>query len=123
MKLRPDVKGLDLVPHGGGCCGITHLYNFPLFSSLGAATDDERIGWIRSAINQIIDDQDYVDADGEQTEAKNFRHAVEVVLAWDQLNEWRSALETVGFQEVFSFTNDNSGNRCHVFFIQTGRDL
>lgn len=116
---------MDTECHGGGCCGVNHIFNFPYNPE---ATDDQRISQIKAAIAEIIDNYDIdYDCDCEYDRAcncyeaavANWSCACECVLTTLQLTQWRQPLETVGFREVHSFYNSNSGNTCHVFYFTT----
>ncbi len=130
-----QIVGLFVDEHGGNCCGIQHLHTFPTLANspplTKIATLEKRVEWIKAGIAAAIDhydtadDCDCYDEDGEcQGECTSDRSdtwqcAIEVVLTPNQVEEWRESLEACGFKEVFSFHNSNSGNRCHVFFLET----
>lgn len=96
--------------HGGNCCGIKHLFYFP------ADYNGDRDAFLKSELEGICE---YFDNyDDEDYSPDTWQGAVEVVLASYQLEEWRKVVEDYGFKEVFSFHNSNSGNRCHVFYLE-----
>lgn len=123
------VNGLYIERHGGGCCGVNHLYGFPsLTDAKYAVNDDKRVEWIKLALeNVVIDNYDVCecencDGDCGYPASNTFKCAIEVILSAGQLAEWRGPLETSGFKEVFDFYNSNSGNQCHVFYLQTNAE-
>lgn len=99
--------------HGGGCCGIQHINEFP---SSNVYTPKARREMIAEAVAEAISEYDDDDRD-----LADWRCALEVVLAEYQIPGWRKPLEDSGFREVFSFLNDNSGNRCYVFYLETNK--
>lgn len=117
--------------HGGGCCGIMHLFSFDGIAVNGE-THDSKVARVKVAVEKAIDTydmdpdcfcdeefrDDVCDCDVKDNRDE-WRCAVEAVLAGYQLASWRSPLEECGFKEVFSFHNSNSGNRCHVFYLET----
>lgn len=131
--------GID--PHGGHCCGMLHIYNFPnatihLVES-GArpitphknVTLEEKVQWIEGVIEQGVCNQynlyDYDEWDNpvqevDQEKVKKWSCLVEAVLVSAQLRIWQKALEQIGFKKVNEFHNSNSGNVCHVFHFNHG---
>ncbi len=103
---------MDIEPHGGFCCGITHLYNFPSTGVSEASRADKIAKWVAAAKKVYKDDGAKVGPD--------WHSAIEAVINEIQLDNWRKPLEANGFKEVFSFHNSNSGNRCYVFYLETG---
>lgn len=95
---------LNIAKHGGCCCGIHHIYGFP---DVGLSST-EKIQGINEVVTRAVEDDDWP-------------HAVEAVLADYQISEWRRALNAVGFKQAFKFVNGNSGNRCFVFYLDTGK--
>lgn len=119
------IQGLFIRDHGGNCCGVNHLDSFPpLTAAMFGVTDEQRRKWIKSAVDEAIEGYDLCDdldcgCSRCGVGYDEWRTAIEVVLVKSQLTEWRKPLEDCGFKEVFSFHNTNSGNRCHVFFLET----
>ena len=100
--------------HGGGCCGIKHLSSFENYDN---TYDFEKI--INRAINQGIEDNDerYIDHSSDPLGSSLL---FEVVLNQDQLEDLPNltiALSKMGFKEVNSFNNLNSGNECYIFHL------
>lgn len=116
----PKIEGLRTPDHGGQCCGMTHIHTFPSID----ATVEQKAEWINKAIDNkiagmVCDDEDcFCD---QPKYADEVRHCFEVVLAESQLSGWCEALEKVGFKQVYSFLNTNSGNECSVFLFETNR--
>jgi hypothetical protein len=118
MKLTNGVYGLTHDAHGGGCCGITHLSEFPVAPQTESATVGEKVRWIRGAVEELVESE--YDEACDSAHPEKWRCAVEAVLTDQQLPCWREALEVVGFRLVVSFVNDNSGNTCNVFYLKHG---
>lgn len=133
MKLRDNLYGFNVEEHGGSCCGIHHVFEFPSTRGTNGAesvkdpTNAEGEGWLRSAIEDIL--EDYYQGDEDDTSddmdrnhhhhMKTWRTGIECVLADYQLKVWKPHLEKVGFKQVFTFHNSNSGNNCTVFYYET----
>lgn len=94
--------------HGGDCCGITHLHDFPCTGM----SEKDRIERLRSEIKDLVTPE-FPPLSGKS----GFLHAVEAVLITSQLPMWERPLRKVGFRPVFSFKNGNSGNICTVFYL------
>lgn len=89
--------------HGGECCGITNIYNFPVYSE-EARLDVER------QINSICRNRP--------------SGLIEIVLIDRQLGPaggWAAAIEDFGFVLVSRFLNSNHGNWCNVFHLKYGQ--
>lgn len=115
------ITGLDTDSHPS-CCGITQMMNFAIGRHVAALSIEDRIAKIKEAVEQVLDIEfdknDYDNEDG----IEKFSHAIECVLAGkDQMDIWEEPLKAAGFAEVFSFINDKSGNRCHVYYFNTGQ--
>lgn len=116
---------LDVSTHGGGCCGIIHLSDFNDYD--GVLSDEEgKTAFIKEGVDDAIQQysENFVSCNcGHCPSSKhnkdNWHCACEVVLNEHQMKSWRNAVETVGFRQSFSFLNSNSGNRCHVFYLET----
>lgn len=102
--------------HGGRCCGIHHIWNFPLGTF---HTPAERTAMVQQLVDESSQYQfDTYDGDSEEdTSEDTYQTAVECVLTDGQLNQgWRDTLIDFGFKPVFRFHNNNSGNDCTVFY-------
>lgn len=96
-----------LIAHGGGCCGIRHIYNF----------DDEEVSYSSSGLKSLIqeDVKKYY-----QSTSTTWNCLVEAVLnEWQVELGWDDVLKEVGFKLVTKLKNSNSGNECYVFHLQT----
>ena len=96
--------------HGGGCCGISHVYNFP-------ATVDE--AWLNREMREAIEDveqeaQERVEDEDLKKWKGKFGHAIEVCLTDDQMMVWAATLKKKGFKLGLRWLNDNSGNYCNL---------
>lgn len=93
---------LDVIEHGGGCCGMTHISDFP--SIVDAENKKDRAAMI-DAFDEALNDV-----------GTNLSHCIEVVLIDDQLREgWLRIIQKRGFKRVSRFRNSNSNNVCNVF--------
>ena len=115
---KSSVCGLDVGNHGGYCCGMRHLFNFPLQTEPNEFSQEEKTIWLAEAIERCISSFENDDNSGE---LDDWRCCIEVTLAEYQLTEWCRTLEEAGFKQVYSFLNSNSGNECHVFLLETNR--
>lgn len=119
--------------HGGGCCGMTHIWHFPdspspTLPAHKALTGKEYLG--ASAINPGIVLQAN-ESYPSQTAGERLRDAlkridsersqgiVEAVLTQHQTPFWQKTLESNGFKLVNENKNSNSGNRLFVFHRNT----
>lgn len=119
MRLKDNFTGLFVMGHGGECCGIHHINNFP---SIYAVELEERVRWIRAACMEAVDDYDDA-CDCSDCVAERgglWQCAVEVVLNNHQFEEWEPALLAAGFKQVYEFKNSNTGNTCRVYYFTTG---
>ena len=84
------------VNHGGGCCGVNHLYDFPAYGAINPGsflTLKDAIARVRSGVS------------------------IEVVLTDIQSRLWATSLVKLGFKPVFRFRNANSNHLLTVFFF------
>lgn len=94
--------------HGGGCCGITHCFNF------GPTPDERRL---RSLDDILANWRQRKYYNLEEQHLKSFNAALECVLTDNQLaNGWARELKLRGFKVVHRFLNSNSGNYCNVLY-------
>ena len=114
--------------HGGGCCGIIHLWDFGTtpdgyLKSAGKSGNLPKEGesiedWIKRVIWQALQSQ--YGGSEEWEDEDNWNALVEVVLNGEQiLWGWGKVLYAIGFSEVSKFLNSNSDNMCYVFHLQT----
>lgn len=85
--------------HGGACCGICHLYDFPRFANV------ENIKELKWEIRGIILD-------------KGRGVAIECVIT-NRQKQWAPILRKIGFKKVFQWKNPNSGNTCNQYILNT----
>lgn len=110
---------LSAAKHGGHCCGILHLHSFPLFGN-DTVSLTERTAWVqRRVTSAVAAEYQCTDSECDCDQDDPWKCGIEVVLNDSQQPQWKEALEIVGFKEVFSFHNSNSGNRCYVYFLET----
>jgi len=96
--------------HGGGCCGISHVYWFP-------ERADE--AWLDREIKGAIGDIEWenqvdVEVGDRQRWRGKFGHAIEVCLTDDQMMVWAETLKKKGFKLGLRWLNDSSGNYCNL---------
>lgn len=103
-----------LEEHGGGCCGITHIYDFWNTSERGVAS-------LRKYINTFLD-KTYLGAQGDGWELEDgciltkrkFSCVLEACLTDQQMVFWAPIMKEIGFRIVNRFLNSNSGNCVNV---------
>lgn len=101
-------------PHGGDCCGMTHIFNFPKCRDKNEMEFNLRIVMERAMLKQVHEDED--DSDGSDRV-----HLYEAVLIQQQLDQgWKDVVEEYGFECVNRFVNENSGNTCYVYHFISG---
>jgi len=127
----PDFGGqypFVVSPHGGRCCGVSHVYFFPNFTAEGPRLLQENIqGWIMDMESAIEEDFRYYDEEGNfireapqwEKENRPFSHLIEVVLIDSQMQQWGPSLKSFGFELVKRWFNDNSGNWCNLLVYCT----
>lgn len=107
--------------HGGCCCGMTHLFEFPAPDG----TIADRVAVIQDGVDRILqnayNDLGWLAKEKYASDGSDMRHCVEVVVTASQKVGWQEALVDCGFTEVFSFVNSKSGNRCFVYLLETNR--
>lgn len=96
--------------HGGNCCGISHVYNFP--ARADAAWLDCEIELATEGI--LLDNEDIAEERGQKHWRGKFGHAIEICLTDDQMKEWSPTLKAKGFKLGLRWLNDNSGNYCNL---------
>jgi ribosomal protein S8 len=85
---------MDIRSHGGGCCGIRHIFAFD-------GTSEQ----VRTRLRGLLTGPE-----------RPRNRAVEVVLIPSQQRNYGRILEEEGFIPTFSFVNGNTGNTCIVYF-------
>lgn len=97
---------MDVEYHGGGCCGITHIFGF------GYPTE-ARLTALKNWLADFVDRQyelEFGEYDGE------FSCALEATLTDGQMVEWAPVLKKHGFKIAHRFFNSNSGNVVNVLY-------
>ncbi len=110
--------------HGGCCCGISHLYEFPLLADK-AWLDREVDHWMESLDKSHRENNreyNYYNDEGVDTIPQNFKfsHLIEVTLTDHQLIPWKDLLKKKGFRHVSRHLNHNSGNYVNLLLLETG---
>lgn len=127
--------------HGGACCGMTHIWNFPISPNVVLV---ERLRLNSAEWGKFIEDNpaylmmtnlsypiqtagerlyDVIrDIEQGRPSLKESRPdgILEIVLVAYQLAGWKEILAELSFKEVNSRRNSNSGNICHVFHRNSG---
>lgn len=86
--------------HGGDCCGRGHI-----------------VGFDRDITEKLIE-RELRSCQGMLQEDDYTGHfCIEAVLTKGQKNLHHKKLIKLGFKEVWSFVNPNSGNTCYVYLI------
>lgn len=83
--------------HGGGCCGVEHLWGFPNYDEGSFSFKDK------------------VEALQQQLNLENGGETLEVVLTRQQAKIWERALQRCGFKRVMEFNNPNTGNILRMY--------
>lgn len=104
-----DVLAMIFSIHGGHCCGIHHMWGFPMCRY--EDEQKERIKRFRELIIEYDEEGLYDDDEGPCEPV-----ALEVTITQRQKDVWGSVLLSVGFKEVYSFRNPNTRNIVYVFF-------
>lgn len=95
--------------HGGGCCGISTVYQFG-YDNPNETSIRNLKQYIRTNGGPIYD-----------SEPDRFRNEhcrlIEVVLVRSQAERWHSTLKDLGFRISSQFINSNSGNLCVVYHL------
>lgn len=89
-------------PHGGGCCGILHISDFPDPDLEEGRVDalSEKVKEIKSFWGKYRSDESVL---------------IEAVLTQSQASQWHHHLEELGFKVVNSFRNTNSGRLLYIY--------
>lgn len=92
---------LDVTDHGGGCCGVTHLFEF------GDEDDFDRKPTLADKVKAIDDVFSYV----------SIPVTIEVVLTRQQAKVWEKALyaSRFKFRRVMEFSNPNTSNILRMY--------
>ena len=110
------IGDLSWANHGGKCCGRQHLFAFD-----DVDLQPEWEGPELSHRDKVEGLRQYIKENWPSRPGVNRGLGVEVVLADYQLGTWSRALTAVGFRRVFTFRNENSGNACYVYMLDTSK--
>ena len=112
---------MHIEPHGGGCCGVTHIYDF-------RDQSERAVERLKRHLTSFLNDQ-YPDVqeDGYEGETdydgwdakfvsngKKFSCILEACLTDQQMMFWAPHMKEAGFKIVNRFLNSNSGNVVNV---------
>lgn len=105
--------------HLGACCGRGHLFDFceVEYYIKPPLEFDDRVAGIRDKIKRTAGSGQVTDLGGE-LDRKGL--CIEAVIN-DHQRQWEKPLLAVGFEKVFSFVNQNSGNTCYVYLLDTSK--
>lgn len=107
----------NLKYHGGECCGLTHVYDFPYFNKQRGENLKEVIN--RDISRNALDEFNFDDYKGESL---LFNHCYEAVLTDHQLaTGWDKFLKGMGFKHERRWFNSNSENHCNRLSYVSGR--
>jgi hypothetical protein len=128
-------KYLSVQTHGGRCCGIKTIWNFPYDPNTfieekrktNVSEDTDYYGSSVSKTFNFYTEKRPRETAGERLKAilyflASYRPAglVEVTLTGDQLRYWGDFLESLGFKEVTVFNNSNTWTMVHVLHLVYG---
>tara|TARA_B100001179_G_C18486614_1_gene358002 strand:+ start:341 stop:772 length:432 start_codon:yes stop_codon:yes gene_type:complete len=124
---------MQVSPHGGGCCGVSHIHSIPIYSEqsdfdllYGGLNkfEDELKGGLTyaSSFNQYSEPRD---EDNNEGNFKRKSRLYEIILNANQIREADNVgilqlLKDYGFVPVSKFVNSNSGSVCVVFHLVGG---
>ena len=103
--------------HGGKCCGISHLYDLE-YQYFG--NEDKYIRWLKKECNRAYRNNQrrnlgfFTKWWGNHPEKR--QHAIQVTIT-DRMTPWVKHLKVLGFKEVYSFHNGNSGNTVQIYML------
>lgn len=136
-----SLSGMQLVFHGGKCCGIKTVYcmgtdpaeNQPPLEKLSKRNNhDQSYHEVGSGIRFFTDDAPEESGKArlkryiEFMERNRPRNVLEVVLCessryeWQDQTAWVSTLEELGFKLVNRHSNSNSGNFIQIWHLNVG---
>lgn len=101
---------LRITTHGGGCCGRVHLWNF---TSADRGKKSNRREALYRKLNNYVGSQYY--SPGREI-------CIEVVLNRGQKHYWHDVVTEVGFEEVKTWVNLNSGRACTMYIMTVEGD-
>lgn len=125
-------RALSIQTHGGRCCGIKTIWNFPYEpSSTCEATSkkpfDKGIDYygrgVRKDFDWFCDKAPREDAKSrlirkiDYIKKKRPQHLIEVVLGKYQKQKWGTTIQELGFKLVTTFKNSNTGCTLYVYHL------
>jgi len=130
-KVPMYLMGLQLVFHGGQCCGIKTVYHFswkpdqpvPPLKKIPQNNADQCGQWVSSTTRFFHDEApqetclERLDRYIEYMKRRRPANILEAVLTDDQMENWREVMEERGFKVVTSGRNSNSGNVCNILHL------
>lgn len=84
---------IEISEHGGGCCGINHIYEIPTFT-------EKNKELLKNETRGLINDQIGL---------------IEIILTTRKSYKWHDAVKDIGYKEVSRFKNPKTGNTCIVY--------
>ena len=123
--------------HGGHCCGMSHIYNFPIAGPDAECSERTAVTPLKWGTmvhwNAQYYGRMYVNwyARPKETAKERLigllntmhesrhRGIIEVVLTDRQKVAWDECLKEIGFKEVNSHGNSNTGNTLTVYHLNT----
>lgn len=127
------MDGMVRSGHGGFCCGITHVWNFPsspavrlLARKLRTGNELKEFSANFPTYSLVIDESFPEQTAGERLDLILHRidtartnGIVEAALISAQTHWWHAALKKRGFKLVNENLNSNSGNQVYVYHRNT----
>lgn len=129
---------MKLSVHGGGCCGVKHLFGFGIKPSIIQA--ERKLPLSASLIKEDLFQDEFPQETARERFHRYVDHQIEkqsfgmlevtLVSEYDPekgiespppAKNWWPILRRKGFQEGPSFWNSNSGNRVTVFYLLYGQ--
>jgi hypothetical protein len=107
--------GIKLANHGGGCCGIRHIWNFWLKpGQFVKAREAFNVKYpIQTSEERLVEVC--------KTREKHVLHGIiEVVLVASERENWHEALLRNGFRQVNANKNSNSNNNIYIYHRSSG---
>jgi hypothetical protein len=115
-NINPEESGMLIrQAHGGDCCGMTHIHNFPYKPNAEVQKELDNI------VESITEACAQEGCSCGCSAASPGRGLVEIVLVDAQAKGWHSSLKKRGFRRVGRFLNSNSGNYCNIYHLAFGQ--
>lgn len=117
---------MEIAPHGGGCCGITHIFSFHPVNVNSERQGLDRLKRLLTTITEELEEENMeYDEVGNETKPwrGRFGHLVEIALTDQQMMVWAPHLKVLGFKLCDRFRNDNSGNVVNLLTYKTKKSV